>query len=400
MSPASPTPSSSASPPVATKVVTGPFLAVVAAGAFFFFGIGVTLPVLPRYVQDDLGGSDLMVGLVVGTFAFSAVLARPLAGRLGNRRGRRWLMIVGALLTSVSLAGYGAAETEWQLMLIRLVTGVGDALFFTGSATMVADLAPPERRGQALSYFSITAYMGQGLGPTLGESVARGAGRPWAFVVGGVLAGLGALASVRAPDPRPVLVGAVPGEAPARQPLVNRKALGPGAVLGLGLMGFTAFSVYVPLYAPELGMGGSSYVFFVYAAVVMTVRLVGARLPDRLGVLRTGTIATVSVAAGLLITAAWARPAGLYLGAMVLGVGMAIQYPALMSMAVNRATEQERASVVGTFTAFFDLAGGSGAIVLGTIVSLGGYRAGFVGGAGCALAALALLRLRVGRAAH
>ena len=56
---------STASMASAAKVVTGPFLAVVAAGAFFFFGIGVTLPILPRYVQDDLGGSDLMVGVVV-----------------------------------------------------------------------------------------------------------------------------------------------------------------------------------------------------------------------------------------------------------------------------------------------------------------------------------------------
>jgi MFS family permease len=391
-------PASSTSP-ATTTVVTAPFLAVVAAGAFFFFGIGVTLPILPRYVQDDLGGSDLMVGVVVATFAFSAVLARPLAGRLGNKRGRRWLMIVGASLTAASLAGYGAVHEEWQLILVRLVTGVGDALFFTGSATLVADMAPPERRGQALSYFSITAYLGQGLGPTLGESVASASGRPWAFVVGGALAGLGALAAVRAPDVRPTLAPLAPGEEPVRQPLVNRKALGPGAVLGLGLMGFTAFAVYVPLYAPSLGMGGSKFVFLVYAAVVMTVRLVGARLPDRLGVLRTGTIATSSIAAGLVLTALWARPAGLYLGSMVLGVGMALQYPALMAMAVNRATEQERSSVVGSFTAFFDLAGGTGGIVLGTVVSLGGYRAGFLGGAVCALAALALLRLRVGRVA-
>lgn len=393
----SPAPSPTAVP---AKVVTGPFLAVVAAGAFFFFGIGVTLPILPRYVQDDLGGSDLMVGVVVATFAFSAVLARPLAGRLGNRWGRRLLMIVGAALTAGSLAAYGACREEWQVMVVRLVTGVGDALFFTGSATLVADMAPPERRGQALSYFSITAYMGQGLGPTLGESVASASGRPWAFVVGGALAGLGALAAVRAPDVRPVLAPVAPGEVPARQPLVNRKALGPGAVLGLGLMGFTAFSVYVPLYAPTLGMDGSKFVFLVYAAVVMTVRLVGARLPDRLGVRRTGSVATSSIALGLLLTAAWATPAGLYLGAVVVGVGMAIQYPALMAMAVNRASEQERASVVGTFTAFFDLAGGTGGVLLGTVVSLGGYRAGFVGGAGCAVAALALLRLRVGRSAN
>ena len=63
---------------------------------------------LPRYVQEDLGGSSLVVGIVVGAFAFSAVLARPTAGRLGNRRGRRFLMIVGAVLTAASLFGYGS----------------------------------------------------------------------------------------------------------------------------------------------------------------------------------------------------------------------------------------------------------------------------------------------------
>ena len=374
-------------------MVTGPFLAVVAAGALFFFGVGVVIPVLPRYVQDDLGGSSLLVGVVVGAFAFSAVLARPTAGRLGNRVGRRFLMIVGAVLAGSSLAAYGLTHHAWQLILVRLVTGVGDGLFFTGSATLVADMAPPERRGQALSYFSVTAYVGQGLGPTIGESVAGSAGRPWAFVVGGSLAALGAVASTRAPDVRPAIVSG----AHARQPLFNRKALGPGAVLALGLMGFSSFAVYVPLYVKQLGMSGSKFVFLLYAAVVMAVRLVGGRLPDRFGVLRIGSVATTSIALGLAITAAWARPVGLYVGAAVTGVGMAIQYPALMAMAVNRASDAERSSVVGSFTAFFDLAGGTGGFVLGTVVSLGGYRAGFVAGSLCALAALALLRLRVGR---
>ena len=96
-------------------------------------------------------------------------------------------------------------------MLIRLVTGVGDALFFTGSATLVADMAPPERRGQALSYFSITAYLGQGLGPTLGESVASGVGSS-VGVRGGWRAGGPRCAGVRACARR------APGAARRRRP--------------------------------------------------------------------------------------------------------------------------------------------------------------------------------------
>jgi MFS family permease len=62
---------------------------------------------------------------------------------------------------------------------------------------------------------------------------------------------------------------------------------------------------------------------------------------------------------------------------------------------VNRADDHERAAVVGTFTAFFDLAQGAGGIVLGGVAAIGGYQASFAGGAVCALGALALLRLRV-----
>ena len=112
---------------------------------------------------------------------------------------------------------------------------------------------------------------------------------------------------------------------------------------------------------------------------------------------RTGTLATGSIAVGLAITAAWHSSLGLYVSAMVIGVGMALQYPALMAMAVNRASEAERSSVVGSFTAFFDLAFGLGGFVLGGVVSVGGYRAGFAAGSVCAVLALLLLRLRVAR---
>jgi MFS family permease len=129
--------------------------------------------------------------------------------------------------------------------------------------------------------------------------------------------------------------------------------------------------------------------------VVLCVRLFGARLPDRLGASKAGTAATLLVAAGLGTVAAYATVGGLYAGTIVLGMGMALQYPALMAMAVNRADDRERAAVVGTFTAFFDLAQGAGGIILGGVAAIGGYRASFAGGAVCAILALATLRLRV-----
>ncbi len=377
-------------PEAGGPLLTPRMLGIILSGLFFFLSAGTVIPVLPHFIEDELGGGSLAVGVVVGAFSFSAVLTRPTAGRMGNRVGRRRLMIVGGLVAGASLAAYGLAPSVAVLVLLRLVTGVGEGLFFTGSATLVADLAPPARRGEALSYYSVAVYLGLGLGPSLGQGVSDSAGSAWAFAVAGGAAAVAALVAVLLPDLRPTLT-----EPEARQPLVHRKALGPGAVLALGLMGFTAFQAFVPLYADTIGLATSQYVFLLYAAVVLCVRVFGARIPDHFGAPRTGTAATLGIAAGLTIMAAVATAGGLYLGAAVLGLGMALQYPALMAMAVNRAEDHERAAVVGTFTAFFDLAQGAGGLILGGVAALGGYRASFAGGAVCALGALALLRLRV-----
>ena len=78
---------------------------------------------------------------------------------------------------------------------------------------------------------------------------------------------------------------------------------------------------------------------------------------------------------------------------------MALQYPALMSLAVGRAPEKERTSVVSTFSGFFDLAQAGGGAVLGAAAASFGYRAAFGCGAVAALLALGFLRLGLTRSA-
>src|ERR1700737_359186 len=76
------------------RAVRGIFAATLTS----FLAAGAVLPVLPRYVRGPLGGSALAVGVVIGVFAVTPVVLRPLAGRLADRRGRRPVLI-GGLLT-------------------------------------------------------------------------------------------------------------------------------------------------------------------------------------------------------------------------------------------------------------------------------------------------------------
>jgi len=370
-------------------LLTPAFVAVTSATMLYFLAYGTVTPVLPHFVTRNLGQGNFAVGVTVGAFAVSAILTRPLAGRLGNWAGRRWLMLIGAAIAGSSIAAYGLASNLFVLILLRLATGVGEGFFYTGSATIVSDLAPPERRGEAISLYSVAIWVGNGVGPAIGQSIYRASGARASFWVAAGFCAAAIALSLRVPQMRVIRQ---PGE--SHPPLINRRALAPGSVLALAIAGTTAFNAYVPLYADRLHMGGSQYVFLLYAVIVLSVRIFLKRLPDLWGPRRTGSVATSGLALGFVIIAATGSTLGLYLGTVVVALGNSLIFPALMAMAISGAEARERASIVGTFSGFFDLSSGFGGLTLGLVASLAGYRVCFASGAAYAAAGLGLLRSR------
>ncbi len=138
--------------------------------------------------------------------------------------------------------------------------------------------------------------------------------------------------------------------------------------------------------------------FFTYSAIVLLIRSFGARIPDLIGPRKAASMALIATTAGLTVIAVWAEPAGLFAGAIVFGVGQALLFPALMTIAIRGAKPSERGAVVGTFTAFFDLAFGLGSVSLGAVAALLGYRGLFLFAAAIALAGFGLLQTYVHRA--
>ncbi|MGH9182549.1 MAG: MFS transporter [Acidimicrobiales bacterium] len=184
-------------------MVTPGFLLIMAATFAYFLGIGALLPTVPRYTAGPLGGGSLAVGVVVGSLSLTAVVLRPWAGWVADRRGRRLLMVAGAALVGVSVASYVVARSLAVLVPLRLVTGAGEALFFVGAASAINDIAPDARRGEATSYFSLSLYGGLAAGPAIGELVLAGGryGAVWLVAAGGALVSALLAAGVREPRP-------------------------------------------------------------------------------------------------------------------------------------------------------------------------------------------------------
>lgn len=402
------------------RLLTGRFWLVVASGTAYFLAIGMVLPVLPLYVERRLGGSSLAVGVVVGAFAFGAIALRPVAGRLGDEVGRRILIAGGAAVAGGSTLLYTLAHGTLPLLGLRVLTGVGEAAFFVGASTMITDLAPAHRRGEALSYWSVAVYGGLAFGPALGEMILAGGRYEAVWTVAGLSAllaavlGLGTVDTLAAaPGRRPWRRGsgatggphgepagpAPAHDAPGRAKLLHRGALRPGSVMFLGLVGLAGFATFVPLYAREVGMDDARMVFLLYGGLILAVRVLGARLPDVLGPRLGGTLALATGAAGLALMALWSSAAGLFAGTAVFALGMSLLYPALTTLALDGVPDRERASAMGTVSTFFDLSQGVGPFALGAVVGLASYRVMFGVGALFSVLGLVLLRGQVTRAA-
>jgi MFS family permease len=355
------------------RLVTGPFAFAWLATFGSLLAVGMLIPVLPVYAEGPLGVGTIGVGIAVAAASPTALLMQPVAGRLGDRRGRRPLVVVGCVILSASIVSYTAVGSLAAIVCLRLIGGVGEALLFVGSATVVNDLAPPRRRGEAVSLYSLAVWGGLAAGPPLGELVLRGDDYDTVWLLAAVSALVAALAGTRLPETRPAdLVGE-----PGRQPFVHRAALLPGLVLVLSMIGFAGMAAFAPLYARELGLSGAGLVFALNAVIVIGVRSIGRRLPDRVGPRRTATAAMALAATGLGLIAVVHSPAGLYAGTAVLACGQALAFPALMTIVVSGAPAAQRSAAVGSFTAAADVGYAIGAVSLGAVAAGAGYRGVF-----------------------
>jgi MFS family permease len=353
--------------------------------------VGAVLPVLPRYVHGPLDGGNVAVGVVVGSYAATGLLMRPLAGRFADRRGRRPTVLVGSLLVAVSGFLYLLPLGVPGLILARLVLGAGEGTVFTAGSAWIVDLAPPDRRGRVIGLYGLAVWGALSIGPLIGELLLNASGYTLVWLFAGLAPLAGAAVAARVHDPyRPAH-----GLEHEEHPLIAREAVRPGAALALASIGYATVAAFVVLLLDDRGVGHGATVFGAFATMVVLVRLAGGDLPDRVGPVRVAIAATIIEAIGLTtIGLAESLPVAIA-GAMAMGAAFSLLYPSLSLIVVERVPETRRGAALGTFTAFFDAGVGIGAPLAGIAVALSDYQGAFLLSAGIALASAATIAFAI-----
>lgn len=352
------------------KIFSKDFVIIWFANFFIFLGFQMTLPTIPIFV-NELGGSEQLIGVIVGIFTFSALLFRPYAGHALESKGRGKIYIFGLALFVLSVGSFGLVTSMMMLIVLRIVQGVGWGFSTTASGTIATDLIPPKRRGEGMGYFGLSSNLALALGPALGLTLADHISFAQLFFICAVL---GLTALVLALNISYKKVDESPDKTkPARFDVVEKTAVNPSILLFFITLTFGGITSFLPLYAAEKGVVGIQYYFVSYAIFLMISRLFAGKIYDKKGDMYVIPPGTVLIFIAMLLLSWLPSTTMMLVAGALYGLGFGSVQPALQAWAVDKAPQNRKGMANATFFSFFDLGVGVGAMLFGQLAFMFNY---------------------------
>ncbi len=215
-------------------------------------GIGLVLPVMPDlFARSGQAADGTMYGLFLSLYALVQFVCAPILGSLSDRLGRKPVLTVSLIGTTLNYAVMALLPPLWVLFVVRALAGATSANMSVAMA-YVADVSRPETRAERFGQLSAAMGVGFILGPAAG-GILREFGLFWPFAAAAAAAGLNLLLCLFVlPESRPAEVTEA-----APDPFKGLREIGVfGSISGLLMCAF--------LYALTGEVGGSVWVFYVH----------------------------------------------------------------------------------------------------------------------------------------
>lgn len=357
------------------------FVLICLANFFYFGSFYFLIPTLPQYV-DMIGGSPGQVGLVMGLFTLASVIVRPYLGNMADRHGRKIFMLLGSGFFILFPVIYNQVQSFVPLYLARIAHGLAHASFLAASIAYVADMAPPQRRGEVMGVYATSNVVAMALFPALGTAIIEDTGSfPYLFTLSALTAAAGFLAVALLSEIRSQ-AGRDIKQAGIWEVGRRREVLIPSLALFSGATSYGAVITFLPLFAPQRGLADFGLFFTVYAVSTILSRVMVGKLSDRIGrrqvILPFMAVLALAVFLFPFLGSLWL----LALIGVLFGLGFGAFMPALNALVVDYTSPRDRGSALGFFTAFMDVGITTGAMILGLVGGRLGYPAMFnLGGA-------------------
>ena len=343
------------------------------------------LPTAPFRIIDQ-GGSTFAAGLFLGFLTYSSAFSAPFTGALGDRFGKRRMLLGCSLVLAGFTASYAFIPGYRLLLVLVFAQGVFWSGLLSASSAYMTDFIPESRRAEGIGYWGMSTMLAVAAAPSLGFFVYR---RGWGALcaVTCVLNLLMAAIAWTLPEDAHATAGFLRAPLHLRT-LVEWRVVAVSLSLFLGSFGYGGITSFVALLADRNGIHPRGIYFTTFAAVVLLTRPFAGRVADRVGHRRFVLPCFVLASLGFALLAASTSRAQMVGAAVVFALGFGNVYPAFVAHVVKHVDPGRRGAAFGGILAAFDTGIGTGSIVLGALIERHGFTAAYAVAA--ALAALAL----------
>ncbi len=380
------------------------YLLLCAVGLLTMVGSSLVNPLLSIF-SKSIGASGLYIGLAVAGYWVSRVFLEIPSGFILMRMGYYKLMVLGLLLIALGNLICSFVSNPTQLILARILAGVGPPFFFGVAMTFVVNVSGAGRRGGAMGLFQGIEFLGSIVGSMMSGYIISILGFRSSFLLSSLMVGAALLillpssglrgrsTASEAPPPSSSSMREVLG---SRNLLIACCAIFSEFILTQGVL-FTVF----PIHANE-GLGLSLTDIGLLMGMrsighVVSVPIMGAA-SDRIG---RRPVLVLGIASSALLTVALSMASSsLPLAILMFALGVATGAIWIVSpvLAAESVREPLRGVAIGTYRTSFDLGSVFGPIVMSSLMNLYGVYACFYLSSVLLLANLApAFRVREGR---
>jgi EmrB/QacA subfamily drug resistance transporter len=172
-------------PDVTAKRIYSPWLVLVALCLGFFMIlldttiVNIAIPQMSEHLNASLSEILWIINAYVLTYAVLLITA----GRLGDLYGPKQLFLVGLVIFTAASAACGFATSPTQMIIFRVVQGIGGALLTPQTLSVLTTIFPPDKRGAAFGVWGAVAGVATLAGPVLGGWLVTDFGWRWIFFV-------------------------------------------------------------------------------------------------------------------------------------------------------------------------------------------------------------------------
>jgi predicted MFS family arabinose efflux permease len=338
--------------------------ALVGVTVLGFASYCLTLASLPTYAVQG-GAGESTAGIVTAVLLAVTIAVQAVVPALTARFGQARVLVAGMVALGAPSPLYAVDDGLLWLSLLSAVRGVGFAVLTVLGATLAAQVAPAERRGEAIGIYGLAIAVPNMVAVPAGVALVLDGHAGWlAWLAASPLLGLFLVPTlVRAMPPQEVRGAAGAGR------IAAMAAVAPSVVLFVVTLAGGGLVTFLPIERPDGALATAALLLFGLTGAITRWR--AGLLADRLGSRRLlplalclGAVGLAVVAAGLVAGDAW-----VLLGAAVFGAGFGAVQNLTLLAAFARAGEGGATAASAMWNASFDAGMAVGALALGIVAA-------------------------------